>query len=164
MLTKFRKSIEGTFLSHLLRYVGIGLISGSIIHISTLGGSPAGYAALIISGIIAFIIGTSLEVSENRLTIGYITLSVLISIGVGMVSGGTQHYTDGAIYASFLIPLGLFIGYIAFIARDNMPSLNFTRVAIALACSLVIFQILNMTAHAQLFSRTPHEIEDHHTE
>lgn len=129
--TAIKQSIEKSYISHVLRYVGVGLISGSIVHLGTLGGGYTKYAILIAMGIAAFIAGTLLEKkeSENSLTL-YIVISVIMSIGVGMVSGGTQHYLDGPVYAAFLIPIGLTIGYFAFLFRDYRTHVTTKRLLI----------------------------------
>ncbi len=157
---KLKNTPERAFLSYLLKYVGVGLISGSIIHISTLGGSPVGYAVLITSGVAFFIIGTLLEESAAVTTTSYIAISVLLSISIGMVSGGTQHFTDGALYASRLIPIGLFLGYITFVFREDKKLLTLKKISWALICSLALFGALNKIAHTVPTSDNYHNEED----
>jgi hypothetical protein len=81
-------TIEKSFTSHVLRYVGVGLISGSIVHVGTLGGGITHYVVLITLGIFAFIIGTILEEGRGTLTFNFIIISVFLSIGIGMEFGG----------------------------------------------------------------------------
>ena len=138
------KSAEKSFASHILRYVGVGLISGSIVHAGTLGGHSLRYTMLIILGIVAFTIGTYLE-SDHKLDkkfLSFIFVSVLISIGTGMVSGGTQHYLDGPVYAATLVPFGLLVSYFAYMWREYKGALTRKKIAGVFVCSLLLFGVL----------------------
>lgn len=144
------QSAEHAFLSHILRYVGVGLISGSVVHAGTLGGSSLHYTVLIVLGVIAFVGGTVLEErkKQERSLLKYILISVILSLGVGMVSGGTQHYLDGPVYASFLIPIGLGVGYLAFIFRDYKSKVTLQRIIGIALFVAVSFGILYGIAHS----------------
>ena len=151
---------EKSFASHILRYVGIGLISGSIVHAGTLDGSSTRYTVLIVLGIVAFAIGTYLE-NENRLDkkfISFILISIAVSIGTGMVSGGTQHYLDGPVYASILLPFGLLIAYIAFLYRDFKSVFSFKKIGVAIILCSILGAGLYGIAH-----KIP-PLESHHSE
>jgi len=152
-----KNTVEKSFLSHILCYVGIGLISGSIVHIGTLTGNEMRYSLLIVVGLIAFIIGTVLEKEKAEIGLVYILISVVLAIGVGMVSGGTQHYLDGPVYAAFLIPFGLLLGYIAYIALHNKSQLTLKKIIIASIISLGLLGMLYGVAHI-----IP-TVKDHHT-
>jgi peptidoglycan/LPS O-acetylase OafA/YrhL len=108
------------FWSHIARYVGVGMISGSIVHAGTLGGNVMKYVVLVVLGILVFLTGIYLEQYSKgeRLPMRYIIITVIVSIGTGMVSGGVQHYLDGPYVAALLIPAGLLLAYISFIYRD----------------------------------------------
>lgn len=123
-------SLSQAYLTHLLRYVGVGLISGSIVHAGTLGGNWWRYLVLIGLGAAMFGWGVWLEHhAEKQVNLGvYTALSILISIGTGMVSGATQHYLDGPRMAAILLPVGLVIGYWAFAFRDYRAQLGVKRV------------------------------------
>ncbi len=153
-----RETVEKAFTSHILRYVGVGLISGSIVHIGTLGGDITRYVVLITLGIVAFIVGTILEKGRGAITLNFIIVSVLLSIGVGMVSGGTQHYLDGPVYASFLLPLGLLLGYIMFVLREDRKELKLGKVVVATISALILLGVLYSVAH------TLPVLENHHSE
>ncbi len=150
-------TVEKAFTSHVLRYVGVGLISGSIVHIGTLGGTVTPYVVLVVLGITAFIIGTILEKERDTITLNFITISVLLSIGVGMVSGGTQHYLDGPVYASLLLPLGLLLGYVMFVLREDKKELKLRKIIIAIISSLLLLGVLYTVAH------TLPVLEDHYS-
>lgn len=157
-MEQMEQSAEHAFLSHVLRYVGVGLISGSLVHAGTLGGDPTRYIVLILLGVTAFVVGTILEEGEKseKSLLKYVLISIVLSLGVGMVSGGTQHYLDGPVYASFLIPMGLGVGYIAFIFRDYTSKVNLKRIVGVVLFVAVSFVILYGIAHS-----IP-ALEDHH--
>lgn len=144
------QSVESAFLSHILRYVGVGLISGSVVHAGTLGGGSIQYVVLILLGVIAFVIGTILEERKKieKSLFKYVLISVILSLGVGMVSGGTQHYLDGPVYASFLIPFGLLVGYIAFILRDYKSKVTLKRIMGIVFFAAILFGVLYGIAHS----------------
>ena len=141
-----------------MRYVGVGLISGSIVHAGTLGGDVTHYIALVALGVVAFIVGTLLEKGRGAVTFQFIAISVALSIGVGMVSGGTQHYLDGPVYAAFLVPLGLLLGYIAFVIREDIKGLTLRKIVIATISALVLLFVLYTVAH------TIPVLDDHHNQ
>ena len=150
---------EKSFASHILRYVGVGLISGSIVHAGTLGGDISRYLILIALGIIAFTVGTYLE-NENKIDkkfISFILISIIVSIGTGMVSGGTQHYLDGPVFASIILPIGLLISYVAYLCRDFRDKVSVKRIVVAILLTSLLGIGLYTTAH-----QMP-ELEEHHS-
>jgi len=149
---------NSAFASHMLRYVGVGLISGSIVHAGTLGGGSIGYISLIMVGIFCFTIGNLLEYRDEKIVtlLRYIGISVIVSIGTGMVSGATQHYLDGPVFASMLLSIGLLLAYISFVRRDFKGALSVKKVLTATFLCLVLWFILSTIAH-----RLP-EQKDHH--
>jgi hypothetical protein len=153
-------SVEKAYISHLLRYVGVGLISGSIVHMGTLGGGHVRYPVLIVMGIVAFIVGTLLEKrgSESSLT-AFIGISVIMSIGVGMVSGGTQHYLDGPKYAAFLIPTGVAVGYFTFLFRDYKTEITKKRILVMLLIATGLIGVLYFISQ-----KIPVKADHHSTE
>lgn len=152
------QSAENAFISHVLRYVGVGLISGSVVHAGTLGGGSLKYAVLILLGVITFVVGTIMEERKKseRSLLKYVLISVVLSLGVGMVSGGTQHYLDGPFYASFLIPIGLGVGYVAFIFRDYKSKVNLKRMV-----GIVLFTVVSFGALYAIAYTIP-TLDNHH--
>ena len=155
---------DQSFLSHLCRYVGVGLISGSIVHVGTLGGSYTRYLVLIILGVLIFITGTILD-AETKLDkhlLKYIFISVLVSIGIGMVSGGTQHYLDGPLYAAKLMPIGLLLAYLAFVYRDHRQLLSGKKILMAVVVCGLISGALYGVAHWVPELASHHEAGEEH--
>lgn len=132
------------YLTHLLRYVGVGLISGSIVHAGTLGGAWIKYIILIALGAALFAAGVWFEHRHEKQAslLRYTGLSVAVSIGTGMVSGATQHYLDGPIVAAVLLPLGLLIGYTAFAYRDYKLEVTSSNILKLIIISVVLGVIL----------------------
>lgn len=136
------------FASHMCKYIGVGLISGSIVHAGTLGGNSMQYIVLIALGVVLFIIGNLLEhgFSSIRELLPYIALSTALSIGTGMVSGGTQHYLDGPLVAAILFPVGFFLAYLSFIYRDFKKEFTFKRITFVIITSILLFLALSYIA------------------
>lgn len=107
---------------------------------------------------LAFVSGTLLEKEKEVITFSYVIISIALSFGVGMVSGGTQHYLDGPVYASFLIPLGLLLGYITFLMRENVRVLQTRKILFAASAALLMFGVLYAVA------RSIPALENHHEE
>lgn len=143
-----KKQVNEAYTSHTLRYVGIGLISGSVVHASTLGGGHLKYLVLIALGILMFLGGVLIEHRDEdlRKLTRYILISVIVSIGTGMVSGATQHYLDGPSMAAILLPLGFLIGYIAFAYRDYRESVSIKNTLSALLLAIVLWGGLSLLA------------------
>lgn len=151
--------VEKEFASYVLRYVGVGLISGSLVHAGTLGGDVTRYIVLVILGIISFIIGTLLEKRKESITVQFIAVSVALSLGVGMISGGTQHYLDGPRFASFLISVGLLLGYTMFLVREGKVTYFVKKTTKATVLSLLLFTILFTVSHV-VHTKPHHHIEE----
>lgn len=112
------------YLSYLVMFLGMGLISGSIIHAAQ--PEMRQYALTLMSiGAGLFALGSYLnEVLFKTGVMGdnlikYVLLSLLLAVGIGMVSGSTQHFFDTPIFASYIAPLGIFISSVAFAIRQG---------------------------------------------
>jgi uncharacterized protein (DUF305 family) len=112
-----------SYFSYLALFVGTGFISGAIVHT----GNPSELGKYIVIGLVGatLFVGESFVqdfISEHKTTqVGkFFALSLLLSIGIGMISGGTQHFSDFPIYSSYLVPLGLVVSYFAFLLKNNI--------------------------------------------
>lgn len=112
------------YFSYLVMFLGMGLISGSVVHAAQ--EEMRLYALTLMAiGAILFSLGSYLnEVLFKTGILGhnvlrYVILSLLLAIGVGLVSGSTQHFFDTPVFASYLAPIGVFISSVAFAIRQG---------------------------------------------
>jgi hypothetical protein len=139
------KQLKNNFIVHLCKYLGIALVSGSIVHAGTLGGNTHKYIILIIVGILLTVYGNYLEhkVQNLKISKGFIILAVLLSFGTGMLSGGIQHYSDNPDFGSVLLSLGLLITFLAFAYKDFSKVISKKAIGIMAITSLASFFILS---------------------
>jgi FtsH-binding integral membrane protein len=133
-----QKTLHESFFSHMARYVGVGLISGSVVHAGTLGGASSKYITLIILGALLFSVGTLIQHKGEKINklLSYVLISVIISFGTGMVSGATQHYLDSPAFGAILLSFGLLIAYISFTWQEYRQSFTIKRILFAI---LIVF-------------------------
>lgn len=119
------KKVIAPFLTFALMFIGAGFISGSIVHLGE-GANPWDISVLV-TGVILFMIGSYVqEILYNGKslkeegTLSFLFFSLFLSLGIGMVSGGTQHFVDTPEYSSYLIPIGLVVGIVAFVFKTNI--------------------------------------------
>ncbi|MDQ0948558.1 hypothetical protein QFZ24_002481 [Streptomyces phaeochromogenes] len=110
----------------MLYFVGAGLISGAVVHHPL---DPARYTKIAIIGVLVFLAAT--VVNEFLLAadrpappraILVIAASLLLSFGIGMLSGGLQHFEDFPDRGAMLVPLGITVSFIAFVLKDAESS------------------------------------------
>lgn len=133
-------------------FVGAGFISGGIVHLGD--GFNWWDLSLILVGIVLFVIGSyaqELRGSQNNLKkegiVLFLFYSLLLSIGIGMASGGTQHFVDTPEYSNYLIPLGLLLGVPAFALKQNIPLLKnewVKLIIISFLIAVALFLILSL--------------------
>lgn len=113
------------FLAYFLLLASTSFIAGGIVHVG-LGENTAYYIALTIVGIVCFTIGNYLQEfvlrKNSRSTpLGtFLLVSFVLSIGMGMMTGGVQHFLDNPAYSAVLIPIGLMLAISAFTWREEI--------------------------------------------
>lgn len=119
------KTVILAYLSTLALFIGTGFISGAIVHTGNIS-EVSKYIVIGIVGILIFVIGSFVQESilnaknlKEEGAVKFILFSLILSVGIGMISGGTQHFSDFPIYSSYLVPIGLLISYIAFLLKNN---------------------------------------------
>ena len=131
-------------------FIGTGFMAGSIVHFGE--GVTTWDVSVLVLGIILFVIGSYIQEKERggeNLVGGkflpFILLSSVLSLGVGMASGGVQHFIDTPGYSAVLIPLGLAIGYVSYSVRErfSFTSIEWTIAIIsAIAFALIGWKFL----------------------
>jgi hypothetical protein len=107
-------------------YLGVALTGGSIVHLPL---DPARYLLIGGIGVLVFIVASVAD-ARHRHAAGlegpggglgrYVGWSVLLSIGLGMLSGSIQHFIDFPHYAAVLIPLGVLVSLAAYMGRERL--------------------------------------------
>lgn len=110
-------------------FIGAGFTSGGIVHLGE--GFNWWDASLLALGVMFFVLGSYIQeilyhkkALQEEGVVAFLAYSLLLSIGVGMASGGTQHFVDTPTYSAYLIPLGLLIGVAAFTLKQNIELTN----------------------------------------
>ncbi|MEK7545069.1 MAG: hypothetical protein AAB551_02975 [Patescibacteria group bacterium] len=148
------KTIIFPFLTFITMFLGAGFISGAIVHLGE-GVNPWDVSILFI-GVALFIIGHYIqEFIYNKKdlkeagTVKFIFFSLLLSLGIGMASGGIQHFVDTPKYSANLIPIGLFLGAIAYTLKNNIALAKSQWRVLTLSTllfSIVSWGVLTITA------------------
>lgn len=113
----------GPWLGYAGCFVGAGLVSGAIVHRPL---DPSRYTVLAAVGMVAFLVATLVpellgdgprpgRAALLRLVAG----SLLLALGIGMLSGGIQHFSDVPGRAVVLVPAGLLLSWLAFQLRTG---------------------------------------------
>jgi uncharacterized membrane protein len=135
------------YIGYVGMFLGIGLISGSIVHLPI---DPTRYTIIMVVGVVLFIIASILNeiiLKERSMdakdVITLIISSLLLSMGIGMMSGGIQHFEDVKEYAAYLIPIGLGVSLFSFIIKNQirLPKKKFAIVCLSF---LIIAAPLNL--------------------
>ncbi|WP_189939899.1 hypothetical protein [Streptomyces aurantiogriseus] len=87
---------------------------------------PARYTLIAVAGAAVFLFATVLNefvLTKRRpgatRVLGIVTASLALSFGIGMLSGGLQHFEDFPERAAMLIPFGLALSWVAYVLRHE---------------------------------------------
>ncbi len=112
------------YLVYVMFFLGMGLISGGIVHMPL---DPKKNLIVLSIGMGVFVIASLLNetvIDKKDLslisTIRLVVFSLLLSVGIGMISGGIQHFEDVLDYAGYLIPGGILISLIGFLFKNSI--------------------------------------------
>ncbi|MFE6836694.1 hypothetical protein ACFVFI_17915 [Streptomyces sp. NPDC057705] len=117
-----KRSLAARYLGYVGYFVGAGLISGAVVHHPL---DPDRYTRIALYGALVFLAATVLN--EFLLTrerpglprvLVVIGSSLLLSFGIGMLSGGLQHFDDFPARGAVLVPAGLVVSFIAYVIKD----------------------------------------------
>jgi uncharacterized protein (DUF305 family) len=143
------------YIINIMILLSTGFISGGLVHIGFNNKNNPYYIAFGIFGCFLFVLGNYLQekIINKKSMIGtqtiYFLLATLgLSIGVGMMSGGLQHFSDFPNYAKLLIPLGFFLSVVFYNLKTGTIKMNkfWPIVAISALLSILIFGGANYLA------------------
>lgn len=157
------KELKNAFIIHLCKYLGISLVSGSIVHAGTLGGNSIKYIMLIAIGIFLTVTGNYLEYRVKNIKVGLniFALAILLSFGTGMLSGGVQHYSDNTAYGSTLLALGFILTFTSLAYKDFANKVTNKSIFIVSLISIGLYFTLSFVGH-NFISESSYD--NHHTE
>lgn len=137
--TEARPPLMRSYFAYVGYFVGAGMISGGVVHHPL---DSQFYSVLIVAGVLVFLSATLLNevilssepASPSRIA-RLIGASLLLSFGIGMFSGGIQHFTDFPDRAAVLIPLGIVVSFGAYLLRHGggHPRRRIAAMALAVA-------------------------------
>lgn len=142
------------FLIYVSLFIGTGFLSGSIVHFPL---NPVRFSVLGILGAVIFVIASTVNeafFNENTFKaeglVKVIFFSLVLSLGIGMISGGVQHFDEFPQYASMLIPFGIVISLVGYLLKSNIK-LHTNQMAKlgAFTAVLVLFLGVTLRVYAQ---------------
>ncbi|ACO47525.1 hypothetical protein DEDE109153_16335 [Deinococcus deserti] len=113
------------FVAYFLMLASTSFIAGGIVHLG-LGENTTFYMALAAVGVVCFTAGNYLQEyvirkNERGTALGkFLLVSFVLSVGIGMMTGGVQHFLDNPPYSTILIPSGLLLAVTAFAMREGL--------------------------------------------
>ena len=136
------------YVIYIMYFLGVGLISGGIVHMPI---EPARYSIILILGSFLFISASFVNefyIEKKKMNLPQamklLFFSLLLSLGVGMVSGGIQHFGDLGGYAVVLIPSGIVLSVLSFIFKNNIK-LNTKQITLVITMLLLLMSPLAFT-------------------
>lgn len=112
------------YIVYVMFFLGMGLTSGSIVHMPL---DPHKYTIVLFIGMCVFVLASLLNeivIDKKNLSVGstirLVIFSLCLSVGIGMISGGIQHFDDVAEYAAYLIPGGIVLSFASFLLKNNI--------------------------------------------
>lgn len=117
-----KRSLAARYLGYVGYFVGAGLISGAVVHHPL---DPDRYTRIAGYGALVFLAATVLN--EFVLTrerpalprmLAVVGSALLLSFGIGMLSGGLQHFDDFPARGAVLVPAGIVVSFIAYVIKD----------------------------------------------
>ena len=125
-------------------YLGVALTGGAVVHAPL---DPVRYLLIGGIGVLIFIVASVADARRRHLAglegpgggLGrYVGWSVLLSIGLGMLSGSIQHFIDFPHYAAALIPLGVLVSPAAYMGRERLSPSRPTLLRLGAVVGVVV--------------------------
>lgn len=154
----------GLYLKYVALFVGAGLISGSIVHYPL---DKTRYIIIGAVGAVLFALASTFADARAKgngpaSLVKFVLASLVLALGIGMISGGIQHFSDIPTRAATLIPLGGALSIIAFAIRDGHRLTRRHLVPFAVAGSAALLWVaIGLNQYAGTFE-VPAAGADHH--
>lgn len=136
--------------STLTKYIGVSFITGSISH-GFFSESRAIFTGIL--GVFFFLAGSFLEEWINiKHSWNIIIAWTLLSVGIGAVTGGLQHFPDSPERSVWIIPIGYLISlfFFAFIHEYKLTRKEYKYIAVSAIgmtlLSISLFSLLEYTS------------------
>ena len=153
---------------YVMFFLGIGLLSGSLVHFPL---DPQRYFVIASIGALLFLIGAyfnekvinktdMLEQGFGKLMF-FLVSSLALAIGIGMISGATQHFNDFPTYAMKLIPIGILLSVIGYVLKNKI-SLE-TKEAYVLSGKIIVVTLAIIPLLSFYATSITTEIENQNT-
>ncbi|MET7911778.1 hypothetical protein ABZS98_26610 [Streptomyces avermitilis] len=117
-----KRPLAARYLGYVGYFVGAGLISGAVVHHPL---DPDRYTRIAAYGALVFLAATVLNeflLARERPGLARMLIvvgsSLLLSFGIGMLSGGLQHFDDFPARGAVLVPAGIVVSFIAYVIKD----------------------------------------------
>lgn len=164
------RDIIPSYVVYMGLFIGTGFLSGAIVHLPL---NPVRFAIIGLIGALIFVASSTLnelkilkrEASNDEI-VKLIIFSILLALGVGMISGGVQHFDEVPMYASQLIPAGVLLSLVGFVLKNgiNLHRTQTVKLTIAaVAFVAVLGTSLNVYAQS-LTKETSAESSEQSTE
>ncbi|UZI28208.1 hypothetical protein [Streptomyces sp. VB1] len=121
-----KSALLARYVGYVGYFVGAGLISGAVVHHPL---DPTRYTHIAGYGVLVFLAATVLNefvLARHKPALPRMLVvmgaSLLLSFGIGMLSGGLQHFEDFPARAAVLIPAGIALSFLAFVIKDEGTS------------------------------------------
>ena len=177
-MTRIEQGRENTvfrpYLGYVLNFVGAGMVSGGVVHYPL---NESFYGALSITGAFVFTAGAIVTELVHGRKLGnamrvvfLITTSLLLSFGIGMLSGGIQHFTDFPDRATILIPAGLTLSFAAFCLKNDTLRKGLLKKSLIGGLAIVMisggsyFALGNLAASLEPSGHSHGEVSTEHSE
>jgi len=155
MVQKFLHDITFPWLAYAGLFLGVAFLSGAIVHLPW---DPVRYGLIGCIGALLFVLATLYDekvVKKRSLlssdVVQIILWSLVLSIGLGMVSGGIQHFLETPHYAAYLVPIGTGLSLAAFAKRFSLVTTRghaWYLVVKGVALVLILFVALQSLAYS----------------
>jgi hypothetical protein len=151
------RELKYAYVIHICKYLGIALMSGSIVHAGTLGGSNLKYLGLIAVGILLTVFGNYLEYEVKNVKVG---AKICLSFGTGMLSGGIQHFSDNPAFSAALLTIGAIITFFSLAYKDFPGVLSFKAIPIAGLVGLAFYLVVPVIGDMVMSENEGHSHHD----